>query len=68
MKRANGRRILFWISHEVHLYLGRLLMEFGRFAWDNKAWWIIPIILVLLLLSALIFVGQSAAPFIYTFF
>lgn len=49
-------------------HLGKLLMEFGRFAWDNKAWWIIPIILVLLLLSALIFVGQSAAPFIYTFF
>ncbi len=49
-----------------HLLL--LLKEFGLFAWHNKAWWIIPIILTLLLLSALIFVGQSAAPFIYTLF
>ena len=49
-------------------YLGRLLKEFGEFAWQNKAWWIIPIVIVLLLLSALIFVGSSAAPFIYTLF
>jgi hypothetical protein len=49
-------------------HLGLLLKEFGLFAWHNKAWWIIPIILTLLLLSALIFVGQSAAPFIYTLF
>jgi hypothetical protein len=49
-------------------HLGQLLKEFGCFAWDNKAWWIIPIVLVLLLLAGLIVVGQSAAPFIYTLF
>ena len=49
-------------------HLGRLLKEFGSFAWQNKAWWIVPIILVLLLLAALIVVGQSTAPFIYTLF
>lgn len=49
-------------------YLGRLLKEFLGFAWQNKAWWIIPIVLVLLLLAFLIFAGQSAAPFIYTLF
>lgn len=49
-------------------HLFRLLREFGLFAWHNKAWWIIPIVLMLLLLSGLIFVGQSAAPFIYTLF
>lgn len=49
-------------------HLGRLLKEFGMFAWHNKAWWIIPIVLVLLLLAAMIVVGQSAAPFIYTLF
>ncbi len=49
-------------------YLGRLLKEFFEFAWQNKAWWIVPIVLVLLLLSALIFVGTSAAPFLYPFF
>ncbi len=49
-------------------YLGRLLKEFGEFAWHNKAWWIVPIVLMLLLLSVLIFAGSSAAPFIYTLF
>ncbi|MDY0145907.1 MAG: DUF5989 family protein [Kiritimatiellia bacterium] len=49
-------------------YLGRLLKEFGEFAWQNKAWWILPIVLILLLLSALILAGTSAAPFIYTLF
>ncbi len=49
-----------------HLLL--LLKEFGLFAWHNKAWWIIPLILMLLLLSAFIFAGQSMAPYIYTLF
>ena len=49
-------------------HFGGLLVEFFVFAWHNKAWWIIPIILVLLLLAALLFMGQSAAPFIYTLF
>jgi hypothetical protein len=49
-------------------YLGSLLKEFGEFAWQNKAWWIVPIVLVLLLLAGLVFVGTSAAPFIYTLF
>ena len=46
----------------------RLLREFGEFAWQNKAWWIVPIVLVLLLLGFLVVAGQSAAPFIYTLF
>ena len=49
-------------------YLLRLLKEVGEFAWHNKAWWIVPIVLVILLLSLLVFVGQTAAPFIYTLF
>ncbi len=49
-------------------HLGNLLKEFFVFAWENKAWWIVPIVLVLLLLAALIVVGQTAAPFIYTLF
>lgn len=49
-------------------YLGRLLKEFFGFAWHNKAWWIIPVILVLLLLAMLIVLGQTTAPFIYTLF
>ena len=49
-------------------HLGNLLAEFGGFAWRNKAWWIVPVVLVLLLLAVLIFAGQTAAPFIYTLF
>jgi hypothetical protein len=49
-------------------YLGRLLREFVGFAWHNKAWWILPIVLVLLLLGFLIIGGQTVAPFIYTLF
>lgn len=48
-------------------YLGRLLKEFGEFAVQNRAWWIVPLVIVLLLLSALIFVSTSALP-IYTLF
>jgi uncharacterized integral membrane protein len=49
-------------------HLGRLLKEFGQFAWHNKAWWIVPVVGVLLLLALLIVAGQGAAPFIYTLF
>jgi hypothetical protein len=49
-------------------YLGQLLKEFGAFAWQNKAWWIVPLVLTLLLLSVLIFTGTAVAPFIYTLF
>ena len=49
-------------------HLVRLIQDVARFAWENKIWWIIPMVLVLLLLGLLIFAGQAAAPFIYTLF
>lgn len=49
-------------------YLGRLIGEFFSFAMQNKAWWIIPIVLVLLLLGLFIVAGSGVAPFIYTLF
>jgi len=49
-------------------HLGELLGEFFGFAWENKAWWIIPIVLMFLLLMFLVVAGQSSAPFIYTLF
>ena len=49
-------------------YLGRLLKEFFGFAWHNKAWWIVPVVLVFLLMAMLIVLGQTTAPFIYTLF
>ena len=50
-------------------YLGRLVKEFLGFAGQNQAWWIVPMVLILLLLGFLILVTQTAAPsFIYTLF
>ncbi len=46
-----------------------IVSEFVAFLKYNKAYWMIPIIIVLLLLSVLIILGStSAAPFIYTLF
>lgn len=49
-------------------HLGNLLAEVWAFAWQNKAWWLVPLVLVLLLLGVLIVTGQAVAPFIYTLF
>jgi len=45
-----------------------LLGEVWAFAWQNKAWWLIPLVVILLILGLLIFSGQAVAPFIYTLF
>ena len=43
--------------------------ELVAFLRDNKKWWLIPIIVVLLLIGVLVALGgTSAAPFIYTLF
>ncbi len=47
---------------------GRLLKDLVGFARENKAYWLVPAVIALGLLSLLIFGGQSAAPFIYTLF
>ena len=49
-------------------YIGRLFGEILQFAKQNKAWWIVPTVVILLLLGVLIFSGQAVAPFIYTLF
>ena len=47
-----------------------LLKDLWAFMRERKKFWLAPIILVLLLLGALIVLGQSSAvaPFIYTLF
>ena len=48
-----------------------LVREFWDFLRYNKKWWLTPIILVLLLISALVVFSlatPAAAPFIYTLF
>ena len=44
------------------------MRELVHFAWQKKAWWILPIFFFLLLLTVLIVAGEVAAPFIYTLF
>ena len=46
-----------------------LIGEFWMFLKQNKKWWLLPIVLVILLLGGLVFLsGTPAAPFIYTLF
>jgi hypothetical protein len=46
-----------------------LVGEFWGFLKQNKKWWLLPILAVMLLLGLLVFLGGSgAAPFIYTLF
>lgn len=46
-----------------------LARDFLAFLLQNKKWWLLPILVMLLLLGVLIFVsGTALAPFIYTLF
>lgn len=46
-----------------------ILREFAGFLLQNKKWWLLPMLLVLLALAGLIFLGGTAvAPFVYTLF
>ncbi|MBI3507686.1 MAG: hypothetical protein HY059_22860 [Proteobacteria bacterium] len=46
-----------------------LIREFAGFLMENKKWWLIPLVLVLLGLAGLIFLsGTAVAPFVYTLF
>ena len=49
-------------------HLWRLLKETGKFAKQNKAWWIVPLVLMLLLLALVVVAVINGAPFIYTLF
>ena len=46
-----------------------ILGELFSFLWQNKLWWMIPIIITLVILGVFVWFAQSAAvPFIYTLF
>ena len=43
--------------------------EFIAFLRDNKKWWVLPLVIVLVLFGVLAFLASTgAAPFIYTLF
>ena len=46
-----------------------LLTQFVAFIVQEKKWWLIPLVVVLLIMGALVLVGSSpVAPFIYPLF
>ncbi len=47
---------------------GRLLKELWSFAREHKAWWIVPVVIVLLLVALLIVSVSTISPFIYSLF
>ena len=49
-------------------YAPRLIREIVGFALENKAYWLIPLVLVLLAAAMLVGVSQGLAPLIYTLF
>ncbi|MFH1093319.1 MAG: DUF5989 family protein [Candidatus Omnitrophota bacterium] len=49
----------------------QIVQELFKFLWENKIWWMSPIIIVLLLIGILILFtvnNPAAVPFIYTLF
>jgi len=49
----------------------KIVQELFKFLWENKIWWMSPIIIVLLLVGILILFtvnNPAAVPFIYTLF
>lgn len=49
-------------------HFGIFIRELWSFARQNKAWWILPVVGVLLVITLLIVTVTAASPFIYTLF
>ena len=48
--------------------LGRLLRELWAFAREHKAWWIVPVVVILLLVALFVVTVSAISPFIYSLF
>jgi len=50
--------------------MGEFIVELWHFLRERKAYWLVPIIVMLVALSSLLFLtsGSAVAPFIYTLF
>ncbi|MBL8842425.1 MAG: hypothetical protein JNL90_12975 [Planctomycetes bacterium] len=49
---------------------GGFVRDFLRFAWEEKWWWIVPMVLIVGLLGVMLFAaqGNTIAPFFYALF
>jgi len=70
MKRLNLKNNSTKDFRKAKMANQNLIIEFWEFLRVRKRFWLLPIILVLLLLSAIIVFTESSviAPFIYTLF
>lgn len=70
MKRLNLKNNSTKDFRKAKMANPNLIIEFWEFLRVRKRFWLLPIILVLLLLSAIIVFTESSviAPFIYTLF
>jgi hypothetical protein len=57
------------LIHSVTSRMGTI-KELFAFLWENRLWWIIPFVVVLVLFGVLVFFVQSSpvAPFMYAIF
>jgi hypothetical protein len=49
-------------------YVATLVRELFGFAKKTKAYWVVPVVALLLVILGAVAVGETAAPFIYTLF
>jgi len=56
--------------HKKVLLKFSIIRDLFVFLWQNKLWWMIPMVAVFVLMGILIWLAQSSAavPFIYTLF
>lgn len=48
--------------------LSRFLHELWSFAREHKAWWIVPVVILLLLVGLIVVSVSAISPFIYSLF
>ena len=53
---------------KIFKHFGRLIKDMVGFAMANAAWWIIPLVLVLIIVGVVLVAGTASTPFIYTLF
>ena len=49
-------------------HLGLLIRDLFAFAWQEKVWWMVPLVLGLLGLALLVAGTQAATPLLYALF
>ena len=49
-------------------YFLKLVGEFLSFALEHKAWWILPVIIVIVLVGLLMTTSGTVLPYVYTLF